>query len=111
MVSSAQANAPACALTICGQFPLLGVQLTPRVLFWVGKSTSPTLLLRHQEEEDVDGRDGALYATLKRRKMAITAAALNAIAFGGIMFIMVGIARDEYCGPYEEGSGKADASS
>lgn len=110
MVSSAPANAPACASTTCGQFPLLGVQLTPRVLFWVGESTSPTLLLRHQEE-DVDGRGGALYATLKRRKMAITAAALNAIALGGIMFIMVGIARGEYCGPYEGGSGKADASS
>lgn len=99
MISSAQANAPECASTICGQFPLLGMQLTPRVSFWVGKSPSPTLLLRHHEEEDVDGRGGPLYATLKRRKMAMTAAALKAIALGGIMFIMVGI------GPYE-GVGK-----
>lgn len=75
------------------------MQLTPRVLFWVGESASPTLVLRHQEVEDVDAKGGALYATLKRRKMAITAAALNAIAFGGIMFIMVGIERERVLRP------------
>lgn len=47
--------------------------------------------LRHQLEEEVDGREGLLYAMFKSKNIAMTAAPLNAMALGGIMFIMVGV--------------------
>jgi len=85
-------------------------------LFWVAEIASWAPAFRHQAEEEAAGSDGLLYAILKRRKMAMTAAALKAIALGGLMFIMVGIERERVLRPMwrvgctEEGSRKISRS-